>query len=256
MDFRAKLFLYFVVLSGANICCFADLNDYPLFKSCLIQYLSEKGKLDKPLPSSVPPPARCRVAMPFFVNIVIEKATETIAPRDADCIRNETASREFVDGLLKYHVRYSTLTTADEKFSLMIEQMHQTKDALQKLDVKCNSTNTLKNLTLEDHQLKYCMRKYAMDNRLLNITDANPQHIDTDIVDCASIVAAEQKKVEAELKREISASDCVVKDFRNSNLFHWKVVSAALEDFNSAFVISEKIEEFLDMPSSECADLQ
>lgn len=256
-----EILFYLVLLSGANIQCFAELiDDCPLAKACYVHYLHGKGKLDEPLPSTVQSPSRCRFAIAFFSSVFADYLVEPFAPEAADCLKNQTEIGEFLDYGLKHHLYDSYLSDDTDRFTVMEETIRNLLDLEIQIRLKCNinETGADKNPTLEDHQLKYCMVKYAMDNQLLELSDdfdVNPHRIDTETVNCTDIITSERNKAETKFRDQTSGGDCAINEFRNGAIFDWKVAKFVLKGFylpSENHRIERKIEEYLGQPSSEC----
>lgn len=98
-----KFYFFFVLLSDAEIIA-KEIDDYPLTKSCYVQYLREKGKLEELLPSTEQPSSRCRFVNPYLESIFIDSIADKFSPKDADCIKNVLAISELYDYLLKFYV--------------------------------------------------------------------------------------------------------------------------------------------------------
>lgn len=223
MDFRVKISLCLVVLTGTQFQCFAEtVDDFPLITSCYVQYLNEKGKLDEPLPTTIQPPpsSRCRLVVAFFMNLFVEETVQIFTPRVADCMRNDSVNGEYFDYLLKRNVYASLFGEDDERLIQLIEtsRSHFRQKGAEVLD-KCrsNETDTHKRPSLQDHQRKYCLLKYALDKQLLKLQKdkdmfdgVNHDLIDSKNVNCTNVIAVERTKTEAQFKDQLAASDCVM----------------------------------------------
>lgn len=241
-----KTVFCFVVLSGANFNCWADnIDDYPLTKSCFVQYLHETGKLADPLPLTVHSPPRCRLVVPYIANITIEKINDDFtSPKSTDCVKNEFVASEYFDYVLKSYndleaYRKTPQETVNLKKHVVIFEIDKCKS---------NGTGVMKDPTVEEHQLKYCMRKYTLDNQLSEYVYVNPYNIDTEVVNCTNIVAVERSKTETQFKEKLFASECDMNEFRNGHLFDLKVEMF----YTSTDRIDTLLEKFLSMPASGC----
>lgn len=106
-------------------------------------------------------------------------------------------------------------------------------------------------------QLTYCLLQYALDKQLFKLKDVyggvNPNDIDTESVNCTSIVAVERSKSETQFKYKVDGSDCAMNEFRSGNLFDWKVAMTTFEGVQSTFLTVDKmVEEFLTIRRTEC----
>lgn len=255
MDFCVKILFGFLVFIGANLWCSAKTVDNPLAKSCYIQYLQEKGKLDEPLPSTVQPPSRCRLVVPYISNIFADRVVAMFTAKVADCIKNVNANTELYDLMLKQHL-YRSLFGDEEAHTRLAEANYQFQSSNREVISKCktNERNAIRNETLEDYQFIYCMRKYATDSLLIEINEkVNPGNIDTESVNCTNVIAIDRSNTETLFKDKVAASDCAMNEFRSGDLFDWKVVMTVFRDFDKIFDTNDKqIEEFLSMTPSQC----
>lgn len=263
MGFQVKFLLYFALLM-VNFYCFAGkLDDYPLTKTCYLQYLHEKEKLNEPFER---PQSRCRLVVEFFANNTIDIFTESFTSKVEECVKNNTITGGVYDYYLKLYVlEYSNLTIKDAERITEVTS-NNVSNVVNEIKVKCNINGTAaeKNSTLEDQQLKYCQRKYVLDNHLLEVEnvdveggDINPDRIDTDSVNCTNIIAVERSKSASQFKDKLSTGDCVMNEFGSDKLFDWKVVLTTYKVWEDVIpdlmnVIGTNIEEFLGMPTSEC----
>lgn len=263
MDFRVKFLFYFVVLGAVETFPFHAFDDYPITTSCFIQYLHEKGKLDEPLPSTVQSTSRCRLVTAFFLNNYVDRADRRYTPAVAECVKNEMVNREIYDYVIKNEIlTFSRLFNNAAGRTQSEKTSHHLIVADGEIAVKCklDGIGVKKNLTVEDHQREYCLRQYALDSQLLELNDLHggvkPHDIDTESVNCTNIVAAERSKTETQFKEKISASDCVMNEFRNGNLFGWKTATLMKWPYriSGLSAINEKMEEFLGKPAFECVD--
>lgn len=275
MDFEKKIVLFCVVIY-ATIYCSTGESDYPLGEvlgeACTVQYLKERGRLTESLESTVPPPSRCRLVIPFVVQFTTLFFQDGIAkdyPRNvADCLINELDKNEPFDYYLKADlIKWSSLFSSSEKSTQLKEANNQLDEVLKEITVKCKADEShtkIFNETWEDYQHDYCVAKYAIDNQLVELkkVDINPHHIDTNSFNCTKIVNIERSKTEKQYSDKMSATengqrslDCVINEFRNGNMFDWKVASTLirkLEIRGQTYKISKKIEEFLSASTSAC----
>lgn len=262
MNFRVKILAFVVVLSGANPQCFAkSMDGYPFTKSCYIQYLQEKGRLNGSLPSTVQPPLRCRLANKFLANIFIDSLARHHAAKVAVCLKNKLADGDYYDYVLKYYLYRDTFLQDAKTLSQFNETKRHLHDLETELRVKCKTdqTGADNKPTLVDHQLKYCMQQYALDNQIGKLSDdvdLNPNRIHTEGVNCTSFVADERSKTETQFKDQLSASDCVMNEFRSGAMFDWKVAAIGLYPIyipTNNDEIKKMVEEYLlSKPTSEC----
>lgn len=96
-----------------------------------------------------------------------------------------------------------------------LSQFNETKRHLHDLETelrvecKTDQTDADNKPTLVDHQLKYCMQQYALDNQIGKLSDdvdLNPNRIHTEGVNCTNIVADEQSKTETQFRDQLSAT--------------------------------------------------
>lgn len=275
MDFKIKISLFCVVLY-ATIYCSAGESDYPLGEvlgeACAVQYLKEKGKLNESLQSTIPPSPRCRLVVPYVAQFTTSFFQDEIAkeyPQNvAECLINELDKSEPFDSYLKADlIECSSLFNSSEKITQLKEANDQVQDVLKEIKVKCGtvgSNTTNYNNTLDDYQYDYCMVKYAIDHQLVELEniEINPHLIDTDSVNCTNIVNIERSKTEKKYSDKMSATetdqkslDCAMNEFRNVNMFDWKVASGLIKRLDiqgQTYRISKKIEEFLSVSTSAC----
>lgn len=215
----------------------------------------KKEKFDEFPSTTVEPPSRCGLVIAYIRRSYIEDNNNLYSPTVADCVKSEMVNGEFFEYLVKRNLlQYSGLFGDPVgRDSIKVTDNHL-NSLLYVLIDKCKITEpeAKKNATLEYLQHKYCMRKYALENQLLEVNDdadINLDRIDTEIVNCTNIVALERSKVEVQFKDKIFASDCVMNEFRSENLFDWNV---GIQIVNLNTRIIKKIEQFLAKPVSEC----
>lgn len=147
-----------VLLIFSDVEMFANmLDDYPLTTSCYIQYSHEKGKLEKPFPS---------LLNLYVAHIIIDEITDLFFSEVSDCIKSGTTAGEYYAYYLKIHaLKHSSIfDDAERQLAELSEARRRITDLQNEMKVKymVNVTDLGKNITWEDFQLEYCMRK--LDN--------------------------------------------------------------------------------------------
>lgn len=119
----------------------------------------------------------------------------------------------------------------------------------------------IRNESCEVVEYEYCLAKYAVDNKVLELdgVEMNPQHIDSESVDCENIIEVDKRKSEKDLVDKASSTvtgeraiSCLVNKYRDSNIYDWNVALKVVNklDFSrgsrqvQAYRSTKKIAEF------------
>ncbi len=262
MDFtKAVLLLFCVQLFPATLCSADDELDYRNeYEACIVRYLKVKGKLNETFELKVPPSSSCPVVAkgPHYFSTFDEPPTvydensdnylQSLIktqiviefPNIALCFINEFDKKEAIDYFMKIHMILRSDSVNDAQLN---ETRNDFKNVLKEISAQCVPDETnfikifsyvlgLKNDTLEDHQQEYCLAKYLVDNKLLEMKyrDINPHLIDSESVNCDHIIAVERSKIEKEFRDKLSeissdqsALDSVMIDFNSHRGFDWLI---------------------------------
>ncbi len=274
MDFSKKIFLFWVMVFYSL--CSANPYPYSNGEACIVQYLIAKGKLDEPFQSVQQPSSGCLLVIPLTLQILKSTAKDEITnefPHEADCLTDEFDQRETFDYLIKMDlIKISSLLSASVRRIRLEQTKEQLNDELKGIANQClvddekfvrffNENFGPRDETLELYQREYCLAKYVVDNRLLELTNVNlnPHYIDLDRINCDSIIDVERSKTENELSDKLSATeagrgsmDCVMNAFKSADAFGYKIAFIVLNNVNvtsevkevERIKITKKLDEF------------
>lgn len=279
MNFAKQFTIQCVVVSvvvGAAL-CYVQLNNQQEEEACLVQYLQAKEKLSTDFLSDLPASSQCRLITPLQMQIMRITAADFIKKDEpnvvADCLTKEFNDKEAIDYVVKICVldasrslseseRRTQLETTRYEFTQELKNIAnfcQTDD--NKFIKIFNDNLGFKNNSLEVVQYEYCLAKYAVDNKVLELANVemNPQQIHKDSVNCDHIIAADKRKSEKDLTDKTSITlkgqrsrNCVIDSYRSFKMYDWTVALKVLNnlDFSretkkvEANRIIEKIAEF------------
>lgn len=222
-----------------------DLN-----RACIIRFLQIKGKMDVNIQSSSAPADLCRILLP----LVYANHSERLCLRlwdmkivKAECVFETLKKFEYVDLELKYEV-YSKLKNLpkNDKRMRLYDIINKQRDALMKTAKLCKSDFTYGGLfdeilginsSLIALQKEYCLLKYAIDNRFLDVRtiNLNPRNIDTVNIQCVSIIVqcqdeTKERLMEAFKHRRYSsdAITCLLEKYKDERIFGWNLAKDLL----------------------------
>ncbi|KAG4073193.1 hypothetical protein HA402_002582 [Bradysia odoriphaga] len=268
MNFPKEVLLLFCILFCAEICTADDeLNYRNEYEACIVQYLKGKGKLNEAFQLKVAPPStRCPVVFQQFEpNIVFntdfDNSLQSLImvqsiieyPNIALCLNDKFEAKGAIDYFMKIHMLLRADNVNDTQLN---KTRNKFKKMLKEIAVGCVSddTNFIKIFnyvlgivgeTLVAQQQEYCLTKYVVDNKLLELknVDINPHHIDHESVNCDHIVDVERNKTKKDFRDKLSAIsnvkeslDSVMEAFKNHKGFDWLV---ALKLLNSLDIPSQ-----------------
>lgn len=245
MDLARNFSIFCVVFYAAL--CSAEENHFRTGEACITQYLKAKGKLNADFQSSGSPSSHCRLIIPLAVQMIKTNINDRVKkeiPNESDCLTEELDNQGTIDYLLKISVIGNNKLLSEIGRQTQLEETRsQFKADLENIAIQCETDDKnfinifhdnlgIKNETLEAFQHQYCLTKYAMDNKFLELdnVEMNPHHIDLESVNCDYIVDVEKSKNEKELSDKLSStpaggrsSDCILKAFRSNKVFGWNV---------------------------------
>lgn len=227
MDFVKKLLFLFCVVLYAAYCstgesCHCDSYDnYDIEEEpCLVQYLKEKGKLNRTFRSTVRAmPRNCESIIKDYV-----ESTKDNLQRRADydfsnssCLTNGFNEKEAVDHVIKIGViQRKKLLTGSVKFTMLQESNAAFKNVLKELAVQCieNEDRLIfkvygitfeKIRRLKDYDRDYCYAKHVTDNKLAELynTTIYPHGIDPQGVNCDVIVGPLQDDTMSSIRKTL-----------------------------------------------------
>jgi hypothetical protein len=222
-----------------------DLN-----QACVIRFLQIRGKIDEKLYASHAPADMCRILLPLVYANHSEKLClrlwETKSVK-AECVFESLKKFEFIDLELKFEVySKSKHLTKYEKKRKIYEVTSAQREALIDTARKCRSDYTYGGLfdeilginsSLIALQKEYCLLKYALENKFLDLrsVSTNPRNIDVSNVQCVSIITqcqneSEERLLEAFRSRKY-ASDaiaCLIEKYKDERIFGWNLAKDLL----------------------------
>lgn len=262
MDFARKFSLFCVVFYAAL--CSAEESPFRTGEACFVQYLKAKGKLNADFPTSVLPSSQCRLIVPLTVQMLKSNINDQIrrdTSNESDCLTEEFNNQEAFDYLLKITlIGSSQLMSSIARETQLTETRNQFKVDLENIAIQCQTDEEkfvkvfhdnlgIKNETLEAFQYEYCLTKYVVGNKLLEVgnADLNPHHIDPENVNCDYIVDAEKSQNEKQISDKLSVTpagerslECILNAYRKDNVFGWNV---ALKVLNYVDLTNERREK-------------
>lgn len=246
-----KLFTIFLVSILLEVAGGHSKNlPYNLSQACIVRFLQIKGQLEESFQSSPAPGDLCRVLLPLIYANHSEKLVlrlwETKSVK-AECVLKTLKNSEFIDLELKLEIySHSKHTTKDVKRKRMNEVMKNQRKLLLEAAKICRSDESYGGLfdeilginsSLAFHQETYCLLKYAVENRFIEIRNIrmNPKNINTMSIDCRPIIETkkrenERKLLEAFRKNKYSsdAINCLLERYQHERIFGWNVAKDLL----------------------------
>lgn len=278
MNFAKRFTIQCVVLSMVMCAalCSVESNNLQEGEACLVQYLQAKEKLSKNFETDLPASSQCRLVTPFTMQIIRITADELIkkdAPNAADCLTKEFGDKEAIDYVVKISVIDASRSLSESERATQLETTrNEFKQELEKIASHCHTDDKnfiklfsdnlgMKNGSLAVAQYEYCLAKYAVDHKVLELgnVEMNPQQIDEDGVDCDHIIDLDKRKNEKMLTDKASATSqgsgstsCVIDSYRSLKIYDWAVALKVINnlDFSretkkvEANRITEKIATF------------
>lgn len=245
MNFANKFIIYCVVTSFVIYSVKASSQRER--EACLVQYLKTKGKLSADFQSAEPAPSGCDFVTPFTMQVIRGTVFATIEkemPNAALCLTKQLDNEEAFDYLVKINILSASRSLNESDRQTQVEATrNQFKENLEKIATHCETddkkfinifmdTLGIKNDSLAVLQYEYCLAKYAVDNKVVELGDVeiNPRHIDLDSVDCEQIIEADRSKSEkyfidknAETFKGEESMNCAVNAYRNDKIYDWRV---------------------------------
>lgn len=218
-------------------------------EACLVQFLQEKGKLSSSFKSAIEPTEQCLEKLPYMVRSLqafVDNEIKKVMPYESECLLAEINRRDTVDHFISvYVIRLNKFLDENVLTLQLASSRAQLKQDLESIAHQCevddksfvkifNQNLGIRNETLEALQYDYCVTKYCVDSKILEMEsyDPNPNQIRMDDVNCTFIIDADRNKAEKEFADEyiatpemIAAKDCILRAYRNGKQYEW---SAAL----------------------------
>lgn len=241
----ARVPMLFCLLYYATL-CFATINYYRRAEFCYEQHLKENGKLSETYESKAPPVSDCNGILGTMYETeltYLEDKAKNMFPNQSNvskCLKDEFKQRKAVDHIRKIIlIKRNRFLSVSAKDAMLDEARFEFKDELKKMADRCvvddktviqiyNDQLGIKNETLVAYQHQYCMAKYVVDNQIIQVdnVDINPHHIDTDSINCVSLLAIERETAENDLKNHLIASqfsqrriDCILNVSKTNDVF-------------------------------------
>lgn len=222
-----------------------DLNH-----ACIIRFLQIRGKMDETIQTAPAPADMCRILLP----LVYANHSERLCLRlwetksvKAECVFEKLKKFEFIDLELKYEIfTKSKSIPKSSKRKYIYEVTVAQREALTQTAKTCKSDFTYGGLfdgilginsSLIALQKEYCLLKYALENKFLDIKhiNINPRGIDTRSVECTAVLVqaqddSEDKLLEAFKYRKYSsdAIKCLLEKYKDERIFGWNLAKDLL----------------------------
>lgn len=253
-----------------------DLN-----RACIIRFLQIRGKLDERIQSSPAPADMCRILLP----LVYANHSERLCLRlwetksiKAECVFETLKKFEFIDLELKHEIlTKSKSITKFEKRRYIHDVIIAQREALAKTAEFCESDFSYGgifesileiNSTLKALQKEYCLLKYALENKFLDIhhININPKGINIANLECMSIIVQAQDESEEKLLKAFQirrysadAIKCLFENYKNERIYGWNLAKDLLSRIKISdtgkqvedWRISKKLSDF-NKVSSNC----
>lgn len=255
------IFTFLIQISNGDV---RKSENDDLNRACIIRFLQIRGKIEEKIHTSPAPADLCRILLPLVYANHSErlclKLWETKSIK-AQCVFETLKKLEFIDLELKFEV-YSK-----SKYYLKIEKrkkLHEVitaqREALTSTAKICKSDYTYGGLfdeilginsSLIALQREYCLLKYALENKFLDLryVNPNPRRIETSGIACMSIVIQTQNEREERLidafkdrKYSSEAITCLLDKYKDQRIFGWNLAKDFLHKLN----VSENIKRFED----------
>lgn len=213
-------------------------------EACFVQYLKVKGKVDSSFQSIIEPTENCvdkLSSMLQSLRAFIDNEIRKEMPDELECLLGAMENQECVDHFIMIYVlRLNMFLSEDEIKMLLATSRAQLKLDLETIAFQCkvddknfvqifNKNLGIKNETLDALQYEYCIAKYCVDNKFLELNyEINPNNIATDDVNCTSIIAIDRYNAEKEFADEyittpeaIEAKACIMQKYRNAQRYEF-----------------------------------
>lgn len=255
------IFLVSVLLEAAG----GHMKKEPdnLSQDCIVRFLQIKGKLEGSFQSSPAPGDLCRVLLPLIYanhsEKLVLKLWETKSVK-AQCVFETLKNSQFIDLELKLEIySHSKHLTRNERRKRMYEVMINQRKLLVEAARICRSDKSYGGLfdeilginsSLVLHQENYCLLKYVVDNRFIDIPDitTNPLNINTMNFDCRTIIETKKRENERKLleafqinKYSNEAIECLLERYKHENIFGWNTAKNLLTKIE--IVVSLRVAE-------------
>lgn len=221
-----------------------------LSRDCIVRFMQIKGELEDSFQSSPAPSELCRVLLPLIYanhsEKLLLKLWETKSVK-AQCVFERLKNSQLIDLELKLEIySHSKHLTRNVKRKRMYEVMINQRKLLLEAARICRSDKTYGGLfdqilginsSIALHQENYCLLKYVVDNRFIDIPDipTNPMNINTLNFDCRSIIETKKRENERKLleafqqnKYSGDAIECLLERYRHENIFGWNTAKNLL----------------------------
>lgn len=254
MNLAKKFVFHCVVITvviGAALCSEDTEVEKDLREggTCLVPYLQRQEKLSIDFNStSTLSELQCFRVTPVILailkTVVHVLIKQEITNDSSDCLSNKFDDEDAIDYIIKIGVLdiSSSLSESDRKTQLEVTR-NEFKQELKKIAAHCqtddkdfvkifNDNLGIKNDSVEAAQDEYCLVKYAVDKKVLELgnLDMNPQNIDSNSVDCDHIIDIDKRKKEKELTdrsfmrlQEHPSMSCIEDNYRNMKVYDWGI---------------------------------
>lgn len=213
-------------------------------EACFVQYLKWKGKLEGNFQSVIDPPEYCVAKLSGMLQSLrtfIDNEIKKEMPDEAECLFGSIDDRECLDHFMMIYVlRLNLFLSEDEIKILLATSRAELKQDLETVARQCkvddkdfvqifNKNLGIRNETLEALQYDYCLTKYCVDNKILELHyELNPNNIATADVNCTFIIDADRNQAEKEFADEyittpewIEAKACIMEVYRNEKRYEF-----------------------------------
>lgn len=221
-------------------------------EACFVQYLKEKRKLSTNFQSAIEPAEYCDDRLPNMLQSLrtfVDDKVNKGMPDEAECLLDGLENRESVDHLISIYVIRLNKFLNENDLKIQLETVRsQLKQHLESIALKCKVDDEsfvklfhqnlgIRNETLEFLQYEYCISKYCLDNKFLEMENyvINPNNITTDDINCTSIIDIDRKKAEKEFDDEylttperIEVKSCIMQAYTDEKLYEWNLALKVL----------------------------
>lgn len=264
MNFANKFIICCVVTSFVIYSVKANFPESPReVEACMVQYLQTKGKLSADFQSAKPASSGCDFTTPFTINVIkgtVFTAIEKELFSAALCLSRQLNNKEAFDYIVKINVlAASGWLNATERQTQVEATRSQFKEDLEKIATHCETdvkkflnifadTLAIRNDSLAALQYNYCLAKYAVDNKFVELGDVeiNPGHIDPNDVDCEKIIEADRSTSNKFFIERNAATfpgeesmNCALNAYRRDNIYDWRVAFKVLTNLDFSAEVKE-----------------
>lgn len=238
-----------IILSPVLAEHFLDVTE-----ACMVQFLKEKGKLNNNFESAIEPTEECLEKLPIMIQSLqafVENEIKKVMPFESECLLGEIADRDTADHLITiYVVRLNKFLSENVLTAQLESSRAQLKQDLESIALRCevdsksfvkifNKNLGIRNETLEALEHNYCVTKYCMDSKILELEnyETNPNQIPTDDINCTAIIDIDRNNAEKEFADEyittaemIAAKNCIMQVYRDEKRYEWFAALYVLGD--------------------------